>query len=680
MDIDQAVYGYDDGHRLISSSCEIGRTDQQLLQSLTDLSGPIASGKYEEYYSFFPLSSGSDFAFCKTWYAGEMRRPGSVWTHTLFIRKPFVDLNESLTELSLNFCRPTRETASRATSAIKFTNFKLLSESFEMTLSPSDLGYEDCISSMFLEVFKSPATPIIISSDSPADYLLPLMRIWGILTGPLKRDFSFCTGALSARKINGLPFAIQVAPTDRSRLLQRKIDRSIVLSGQEKKPGASYYSRAILERGSYSAFKSNVVFISEIIDIHGDDYPLIYAAGASSLGVGVDSARGVPNIISIPGLATEQSYRYCLMRFMLMIKKMEFTPDLTENFSHIINQSVAVRNDNKWREVLENSVSQIVVINSEVAISMVRVSANATDPTGLVVDVVRAICLTLPDGAILSIMEQVPRMVPWLITLRPNLACQDQTWRIHGIDVDAAVDVLLSADSSKPELPSVLDSMLSGQWKPSLLRIADRLGKAGCIAILRHLGSKNFPFQNQRMLEYLMENYNVFKEYVEVESALPVIVYTRYIHISRIMRMDISPRAFEEMLNSVSVFGQAKVPAKELLCLCALAYGSAIVHIDAGYSRVAALAFVPLYAAAMNDEMPNEAWDIIADKLPRLQPWNMWDKCERLRRSYVDIYAEREWPINDFLYAISKSPYFNAISEYAIERHPDYFKDRLGES
>ncbi len=74
--IHQAVHGYQDGHRLLSSSTPLGSEPARVMLVLSDMSGPSMQPGFDEYVTGYPLAGTDYFVFAKTWYAPEMRRPG----------------------------------------------------------------------------------------------------------------------------------------------------------------------------------------------------------------------------------------------------------------------------------------------------------------------------------------------------------------------------------------------------------------------------------------------------------------------------------------------------------------------------------------------------------------------------------------------------------------------------
>src|SRR5690349_13495632 len=85
--IDQTLHGYDDGHRLlVTSDRSLPAEAQRLMLLMSDLSGPQPVSGFDGYLTGYPLPGIPVYAFSRTWYAPEMKRPGCVWTHTLLLK------------------------------------------------------------------------------------------------------------------------------------------------------------------------------------------------------------------------------------------------------------------------------------------------------------------------------------------------------------------------------------------------------------------------------------------------------------------------------------------------------------------------------------------------------------------------------------------------------------------
>ena len=74
--IDQALFGYADGHRQIASSVRLPPKDLFLLSSASDLASGARLGEQDSYLSGLPLPESRRYALFRTWAAPEMPRPG----------------------------------------------------------------------------------------------------------------------------------------------------------------------------------------------------------------------------------------------------------------------------------------------------------------------------------------------------------------------------------------------------------------------------------------------------------------------------------------------------------------------------------------------------------------------------------------------------------------------------
>ena len=78
----QFLFGYDDGHRLLAGSRDLPHATAVALLSATDAAmangtAPLVTG--------LALRESAEYAFCVTWSASELPRPGAVWAHALVV-------------------------------------------------------------------------------------------------------------------------------------------------------------------------------------------------------------------------------------------------------------------------------------------------------------------------------------------------------------------------------------------------------------------------------------------------------------------------------------------------------------------------------------------------------------------------------------------------------------------
>ena len=75
--LSQLVFGYDEGHRLLSGSVDLSPKTLAILLGATDAGPGSGPGRL---VTAMPLRSERLYALCFTWKAPEVSRPGAVWS------------------------------------------------------------------------------------------------------------------------------------------------------------------------------------------------------------------------------------------------------------------------------------------------------------------------------------------------------------------------------------------------------------------------------------------------------------------------------------------------------------------------------------------------------------------------------------------------------------------------
>jgi hypothetical protein len=207
MKIDQALFGYDEGHRLLVSSLQLG-SETSLLTELSDLApGTIFNGT-EGYWTGLPIPALKRYALLRTWPAPEMSRPGCVWTHALFLK---TETLESLTDLSL-----LQQLIHRPTTASDRELYRQPIEVEVRALQKNTAKVPPLMVTRLLSMlYATGDTSVKVSS--PGDIDDPLFAVWTQQWPRLRRNLRFQTAtSRSPRSVGSTRF-----------------DVTAVLSGQE---------------------------------------------------------------------------------------------------------------------------------------------------------------------------------------------------------------------------------------------------------------------------------------------------------------------------------------------------------------------------------------------------------------------------------------------------------------
>jgi len=217
--VHQALHGYNDGHRLISSSLPLGGLEARLMLVMSDLSGPGVKPPPVGYLTGYPLDKAGKYVLARTWPAPQMPRPGCVWTHSLMIDNADLAQMTSVTSLFHAFYRPEGPTVRAAyTTSLRIETSGppvIVSDIMRARLAIDGLyGYPD-------------RRIVGEARDASGDEHL-VMAIWLQQWPRLRRTFGFCTLAGADRSTKGVELDLQFAPSG-DRLVQTKFPGAISL-------------------------------------------------------------------------------------------------------------------------------------------------------------------------------------------------------------------------------------------------------------------------------------------------------------------------------------------------------------------------------------------------------------------------------------------------------------------
>lgn len=198
--IDQQQHGYRSGHQLLASSLRLPPQDQDTIDRLSDLSGPLRPGEtFSPYLTTYPLPSGSHYVVARTWQDLNAPRAGCVVTRSLLVPTLLWQQLDNLASLvSLLTPMEPREKA----NALEFV------ETHTVLPSVSDHRTTELVEAIFLESRQ----PIVVfdALDSEAEPIV--LRLLTAFWPSVRHSFAICTFALAPRKVGGREFDLMFAP------------------------------------------------------------------------------------------------------------------------------------------------------------------------------------------------------------------------------------------------------------------------------------------------------------------------------------------------------------------------------------------------------------------------------------------------------------------------------------
>lgn len=181
LEVDQALFGYSDGHRQLASSVSLPSKDVYELSMRSDLSPGASLSGTKSYISGFQLPDTRSYALIKTWPAPEMPRPGCVWSHVLLLSRSFLTKQVNLGVLEDLFRRP----EGRADVASYNLTLKVRRMAKSPTSSPEYVA--DIISSYYCN------EPVLLNDTPDEAFERAMFDVWSQQWPRLRSEFSFRT-------------------------------------------------------------------------------------------------------------------------------------------------------------------------------------------------------------------------------------------------------------------------------------------------------------------------------------------------------------------------------------------------------------------------------------------------------------------------------------------------------
>ena len=242
--IHQALYGYQDGHRLLASSTELPQGTSRLLLPLSD--GPDLQIKVPMagYMSGYPVSEIEAFALSMTWPAPEMPRPGCVWTHVLLIDSGVLGAIHDPCGLLECFHRPEGPEPDRTSYSAPL--------SYEAgKRAPSAKGGDLSLSLLYWLYMSM--EPLVLRAEERSLGELEVLSLWGQQWPELREGFSFVSIA-STREVSSRPFDVRLV-FDSDPVLERALDAPIRSSSEVSGSSESWLAVAVEDLATPGQFR-----------------------------------------------------------------------------------------------------------------------------------------------------------------------------------------------------------------------------------------------------------------------------------------------------------------------------------------------------------------------------------------------------------------------------------------
>jgi hypothetical protein len=621
------------------------------MRVLSDHSGTRTVVGFDDYLTGYSLPDERLFAFARTWYAEEEKRPGCVWTHSLLVDQAYFQYSPSLQPLLNFFRRPSR------LEGFAFYDNPISSLGFnEQATSPQidEHNFNTNLVSRVMCLLYSDPLPIILlddSSDRLTSLHLELWRNYFSLTG---RWLDFCTGAMQLRRTATDYFDLQTVPTQVIREVLRSSPQSAnvidpvteslalprdyslyrfcsdeIYSEQFKEFLAQYASLPTIERASVKAY-SEVFQALQGTACDIDDFATVVDQICLAF---PEKSDAVPLKQAV---AAGVEYR----QFFRNLHEVEILRTLTLQDSN-----------NAFDPAVLNVPSRLIALmrsDRTTSVELVRTAGSCRN------DISQMIIATFADNvdstSLPSILSSSRELVPLLVDANPSTLASPSIWHLpHDIREQALSIFFNKRGISKELLGSVIESQLNAETSGVADRMVSRFGIRTATGVFNWAAENRWryvPSEWQQSLENLGgELTRWITRRLKNTSEKSIDTLPRMLALNSSAARSVSLKTWMDCVNFVnSQHLQAQSP---ILSMYAMNLG--FDWPNAAGEPLLSLAFPNVYSAALRNTLDDTLWSRLEQTF---KTWWWWDRCRTLRTALVAHFAASKWSPDHFIKAL----------------------------
>ena len=619
--IQQALFGYRDGHHLLSTSVELNPRVRQFLANVTDSSGSENPRGFEVAFTGIPVPETKFYALFCTWPAPEMPRPGCVWSHALLLD---FEALANIPDLSIlqDLCR--RPANPPDLSSYEVT---LLAQESINTGNIGSGGDKLRAESLLSAFFEHSESCIVILDEQSYPWEKIVFTLWSQQWPRLRQRFAFSTGSLGDRRTAGMDFDLQIAPLSSKRLWKRGGSPTVLLEFPTKVHSNPWWVRTIiedLEAGSDGLLRKFLRSYADEIEATREAFiKLIKIFAGPELGEEDDPGSRLAQLASaFP--KPDEALRLKHDQLAALSEQTE-SPDRGHSWAAVYfllhaKEAVAFNEisfdfDLHAKFFWEHKRADVLSLLGRVS------------ETKRATDFVDTLASRLTPKDIPAIWHEQPEAVLNILARKPGLATSPQAWNLPVAGQQDIWGKLRATTDDKQIWALICGAMLSVECSFNERQTVELAGHQLTDGLQKWLKSEYFTLPSPAWREALRAPLTlVVKEKIMSASLLALAIWVVPLKLTKLL--DGHRRDIQELAKQ----GIKEVPRP--LLLPTLFWLTSIGLETPGEDGFALLsrAFFPVYDAVALSKYPGEAWDRLAPVLPQ-HPFGLdWDRCRRLRR------------------------------------------------
>ncbi len=619
--IHQAIHGYRDGHRLLSSSTLLGSDAARAMLVLSDMSGPSMQPGFDEYLTGYPLAATDYFVFAKTWYASEMQRPGCVWTHSLLVPRAQI-ASMATARLIGSFRRPQVDGVDAAA-----TSPVVIDEEAPVGAMGDGFADRGLAATMIGAVLGQPR-PVIVVADTAAQFEAIFLRLWEELWPAERARFSFCTGALMPRTNAGALLDLQAVPQAIPPSQFRKSASAALLLDLRTPGKPESWVDLVLD----GAVRCDATFRTWLEAAAGADagravVPSLAPIFGEWHAPGSSARSTLASIVGAKDLDPGARIRLIGMVFDRANAesgasgRRELLQDLCGHRGNVL-APVATIIEHQTRRLFEDSR------DDGVAFVLFLLGG---EPTEVGERMLRAAVLLLQPSDLESFGDAQAPYLPTIAGANNHLATSPVLWSRVGSRSGEVLSQLGGTNLKDEERAAIVDAILSSGCDVSvdaLIRFGEKTAVFRGLCAIRS-GQIQLSWPWRSALNGQQDTVLAWLESLSSPALDDLELGSRFL----------SPKATQSRLLTVWKNGTANAGA---IASRVAAFGLTLAFWEGNVkSPLFTVCFQPTYDAAGNSRLDYDEWEWMREYAPSSSYWRDWDKCERLAKAMARLLEKQ---------------------------------------
>jgi hypothetical protein len=613
---------------------------------MSDLSGPNIVPGFEDYLTGYPLLALDAYAFARTWYAPEMKRPGCVWTHTLLVPREALSTLYSMDVLLEFFRRPETN--------LSIENYR---ESIPVdrisSISAVRISQESRpkLTRLIHDFYGRPNEPLLIAANTSHEFDEGILALWSQQWPALRETFTFSTGSLSARFIGAEPLALQCVPTS----LMREVFRDSRLAiNHTREPNIELAPKwaVISSIAALASFDDVREFLWEVADNHSGRENFAEFVGVFSLLSTTTDSQSAQTVVDYIGVHFPKRAQAVRLKKVILGQAQSGIPSRTSETGVLFALSTTEHHRAFDSDLLnlEDRGRELWSAEPGTARRMIHdLFRAALNPLGE--RILRGLISEVNVNEARALTAEQPALLSPLFGANPKLAASPSLWPSAVTRIRELFDSVSADESLSQDLRSrIVRALLSADAKGIEGRVIKRWGETAVHELLNWIDAHGTGLSDEWRSALASETAAIFR-WIESHPAPELATLMFLVRVLDPLTADVQKRDSTIWLHALRT-AEKQTGDAQITRLYAFALSLGFAGAPPTPIELVCNSFSHIHELAAIDQLDYDSWLLLEPYVPDLY-WNQnWDKCERLQRGLVQAFVKHDWSSTELLHCV----------------------------